>query len=39
MKCLQVIRPGDLRSKDPEKKGLMEVRDLPEPQITSPTEV
>jgi (R,R)-butanediol dehydrogenase/meso-butanediol dehydrogenase/diacetyl reductase/L-iditol 2-dehydrogenase len=39
MKCLQVIRPGDLRSKDPEKKGLMEVRDLPEPQITSRTEV
>jgi (R,R)-butanediol dehydrogenase/meso-butanediol dehydrogenase/diacetyl reductase/L-iditol 2-dehydrogenase len=39
MKCLQVIRPGDLRSKDPEKKGLMEVQELPEPQITSPTEV
>ncbi len=39
MKCLQVIRPGDLRSTDPATKGLMEVRELPEPQITSPTEV
>ena len=39
MKCLQVVRPGDLRSSDPEKKGVMEVREVPEPQITSPTEV
>ena len=28
MKCLQVIRPGDLRSTDPAAKGLMEVREL-----------
>ena len=39
MKCLQVIRPGDLRSQDPDKKGIMEVREVPEPQIASPTEV
>ena len=39
MKCLQVTRPGDLRSADPEKKALMEVVEVPEPQITSPTEV
>ena len=36
MKCLQVIRPGDLRSTDPDKKGIMEVREVPEDELILP---
>jgi len=39
MKQLLVTRPGSLRETDPDKKGIIEIVDVPEPQITSPTEV
>ena len=39
MKSLAVIRPGDLRDKNPETGGIIEILDKPEPQIVGPTEV
>ncbi len=39
MKSLVVVRPGDLRDKNPETGGIIEIIDKPEPQITKPTEV
>jgi (R,R)-butanediol dehydrogenase/meso-butanediol dehydrogenase/diacetyl reductase/L-iditol 2-dehydrogenase len=39
MKCLAVTRPGDLRDKNPETGGIIEIVDKPEPQIVGPTEV
>lgn len=39
MKTLVVTRPGDLRDKNPETGGIIEIIDVPEPQIVGPTEV
>jgi len=39
MKSLAVIRPGDLRDKNPETGGIIEIIDVPEPQVCGPTEV
>ena len=39
MKQLAVTRPGSLKTKDPDKRAIMEIVDVPEPRITSPTEV
>ena len=39
MKCLAVTRPGDLRDKNPETGGIIEIQDKPEPQVVGPTEV
>ena len=39
MKQLMITRPGNLRDKNPETKGLMELMEVPEPQIKSPTDV
>ena len=38
MKSLVVTRPGSLREKDPEKRGLIEIVDKPEPTL-GPTDV
>lgn len=39
MKCLAVTRPGSLRDKHPETGGVIEIMDVPEPQVCGPTEV
>ena len=39
MKSLAVTRPGDLRETDPDKKCIIEILDVDEPQICGPTEV
>ena len=39
MKQLAITRPGSLKSTDPALRAEMKILDVPEPQITSPTEV
>ena len=39
MKSLVVSRPGSLRDKNPETKGIIEIIEKPEPQVCGPTEV
>ncbi|MBR2522033.1 MAG: alcohol dehydrogenase catalytic domain-containing protein [Coriobacteriales bacterium] len=39
MKSLAVTRPGDLRETDPDKKCIIEILDVDEPQVCGPTEV